>query len=317
MHIKISALRVFVAVAEYGNIQGAAARVGRSMSAVSMTLKQLETQLGASLFESDRKSTLTPLGQYLLEAARAEILRHERAMAAIRAYTKGEIGRLELACIPSVGANLLPEVIQRYIARFPGVELDVRDTDTLSVLRSVEAGVVEIGIAGKQEHGASLAFRPIFQDDLVVVCAAGSPLAGRSASSVDWGDIAGEPVIANGIMLGLSWPDGTGMTDGARLLVRNTTSLLALVRAGVGITVLPRLAVPAAGGDGLVALAFRQPGLRRTVGIILRAGMELSPAALEFLAVLDQYVAERSRITEDLVAAGGDGHIDRRPHSAA
>lgn len=301
MHIKISALRAFVAVAEHGNIQGAAARIGRSVSAVSVTLKQLENQLGSALFESDRKSSLTPLGRYLLDAGRAEILRHERAMAAIRAFTKGEIGRLELACIPSVGAHLLPDVIQRYTARFPGVELDVRDTDTLTVLRSVETGGVEIGIAGKQDHGATLGFRPLFQDDLVVVCAAGSRLAGRPDTAVEWGDIAGEQIIANGIMLGLTWPDGSGMAEGSRLLVRNTTSLLALVKAGVGVTVLPRLAVPGSGRDGLVALGFRQPGLSRTVGIYRRSGLELSPAAREFIALLGQYVEQRIRAGRDLL----------------
>jgi LysR family transcriptional regulator, carnitine catabolism transcriptional activator len=309
MHIKISALRVFVAVAEHGNIQGAAARVGRSVSAVSVTLKQLEKQLGAALFESDRKSSLTPLGHYLLDAARTEILRHERAMAAIRAYTKGEIGRLELACIPSVGAHLLPDVIQRYIARYPDVELDVRDTDTLTVLRSVETGIVEIGIAGRVERDTSLRFRPMFEDELVVVCASGSRLAARSRETVDWGDIAGEQVIANGIMLGLSRPDGTPMADRSRLLVRNTTSLLALVRTGVGVTVLPRLAVPPAGRDGLVALGFRQPGMTRTVGIFQRAGMELSPAGREFLGLLDQYVNERARVTADLLPVDGDGRV--------
>ncbi|HSH43171.1 MAG TPA: LysR substrate-binding domain-containing protein [Arenicellales bacterium] len=310
MHIKISALRVFVAVAEYGNIQGAASRIGRSVSAVSVTLKQLETQLGIALFESDRKSTLTPTGRYLLEAARAEILRHERAMAAIRAYTRGEIGRLELACIPSVGAHLLPEVIQRCTARFPGVELDVRDSDSLSVRRRVESGDVEIGIAGQQEGSRTLAFRPLFQDDLVVVCPAGSRLAGNKDASVDWDEIiaSGEQVIANGIMRGLPRDDGSTMADGSRVLVRNTTSLLALVKAGVGITVLPRLAVPGGSGDGLTALAFRQPGLRRTVGVYQRAGMELSPAAREFLALLDQYVAERGRTAGDLLP------VDRCAH---
>lgn len=303
MHIKISALRVFVAVAEYGNIQGAAARVGRSVSSVSVTLKQLETQLGAALFESDRKSALTPLGRYLLEAARAEVLRHDRAMAAIRAYTRGEIGRLELACIPSVGAHLLPGVIQQYIARFPDVELDVRDTDTLSVLKGVETGLVEIGIAGKQDHDAALAFRPVFTDDLVVVCAQHGRLAARARKTVVRADLDGETLIANGIMLALTWPDGTGMAEGTRLLVRNTTSLLALVKAGVGVTVLPRLALPDDDGDGLAALPFRKPGLQRTVGIYQRAGLELSPAAHEFLMLLEQYIPEQAGTTRDLTPA--------------
>lgn len=302
MYIKIFALRVFVAVAERGNIQDAAAHVGRSASAVSVTLKQLEAQLGTALFESDRKSTLTPVGRYLLDAARAEILRRERAMAAIHAYTRGEIGRLELACVPSVASHLLPEVIQRCIARFPGVEMDVRDSDSLSVIRSVETGVVEVGIAGRQKSGAHLSFRPVFQDELIVVCASNSRLARRaSGDTVEWRDLAGEEIIANGIMLGLNSVEDSGLLEGSRLLVRNTTSLLALVKANLGVTILPRLTVPSSGRDGLAALTLRQPALTRTIGIVQRAGMELTPAAREFLVLLEQYVAERCRDSRDLL----------------
>lgn len=107
------------------------------------------------------------------------------------------------------------------------------------------------------------------------------------------------------------------MADGSRLLVRNTTSLLALVKAGVGVTVLPRLAVPDAGRDGLVALGFRQPGLRRTVGVFRRAGMQLSLAAREFLGLLDEYVTQRTRAGIELLPPATDDETPAPPVDAA
>ena len=73
MAIKIEMLRNFVAVAELGNLNDAAERLGRTASAVSMSLKQLEDHLGAPLFETDRKNRLTALGQFTFAEGRREV----------------------------------------------------------------------------------------------------------------------------------------------------------------------------------------------------------------------------------------------------
>ena len=83
MTIKIEMLRCFVIVAELGNISDAGERLGRTPSAISMTLKQLEENLGSPLFESDRKNRLTALGRFTLTEARREVDNFTRCIETI------------------------------------------------------------------------------------------------------------------------------------------------------------------------------------------------------------------------------------------
>lgn len=290
MEFKLSLLRVFVAVAETGNIQDAADRVGRSPSAVSMTLKQLEGLVGGALFESDRKNRLSELGMYLLEIARGQLTSHDRAMTSVRAFAKGELGRVELACVPSVASHLLPDVIQTITARWAGVELDVRDIDTAAVVRAVERGTIEIGIAGRPRSG-TVTFQPLFHDALMLVCPAASPLA-RQAGPVTWEGLVDQTVIANGITENSDVPEIQALNAGANLMVRNTTSLLALVKAGVGVTILSELSIPQ-GALGICLLPLKARNLRRYVGTIRKTGTPLSPAANAFLEVFTSFVQDR------------------------
>ncbi|HEU4827142.1 MAG TPA: LysR family transcriptional regulator, partial [Dongiaceae bacterium] len=106
--LRLEALRVFVTVADSGNIKDAAERVGRTPSAVSMTLKQIEERLGAPLFETDRKHRLTDLGRFVHQAAVVLLRDYERAVDLIEAYAQNRTGRLRLASVPSVATVLLP-----------------------------------------------------------------------------------------------------------------------------------------------------------------------------------------------------------------
>lgn len=282
--IKPAALRAFVAVAELGNIRDAAAKLGRTPSAVSMTLKQLEEDLGGRLFAGDRKARLIALGAYVLEEAQGGLRRYERSVAAMRAYARGELGRLEIACVPSVAAALLPDLLRRFIAARPGVELDLTDTDSAAVEAAVERGRVELGIAGPPRGRGPVAFAPLFRDRFMLVCAPGSGPAGRGGP-LGWRDLAGETMIANGASARIEAAGYRELVARSGLMVRNVTSLLALVRAGLGVTILPRLSVPA-GDRGLVVRPLRGRALYRQVGLLRRSGVPLSPVAAAFADLL-------------------------------
>lgn len=286
MPIKISQLRTFVAVAELRNIHDAGARIGRSLSAVSVALKHLEQELGAPLFETDRKSTLSAVGRFVFDQARSEIMRHDRMMETIGAYARGDLGRVAIACVPSVASHILPGVIERFTRLNPGVELDVRDIDTAAVIRAIERGTVDIGIAGTPPKASGVEFAPWFRDELVLVCARDHPLAGRK--TVTWRDLEGLNLIANGVTETLAMADQRYAKGNARLMVRNTTSLLALVGNGVGVTILPRLSVPGS-PEGITTLALRQPTEKRLVGILWRPESTPTPAAETFIRSLAQW----------------------------
>jgi len=287
MPIKVAQLRTFAIVSQCGNIKDAAERLGRTPSAVSMALKQLEEELGGRLFEADRKNALTPLGRYVLDTAQEELVRFERAVAKMRAFAGNQIGRLELACVPSVAMRILPDVIGDFVSARPEVQLEVWDMDSLSVRRAVEGGEVELGIASLSGADGALDYQQFFADDFGVVCAADCPLT-RFERPVQWNDLGDLTLISNGLSRSVPDPAYRALEQHSRLMVRNVTSILALVRRGFGVTLLPRLSVPR-DDNQIRFLPLAVSGIRRNVGVISRAGTTLSPVARAFCKVLIQY----------------------------
>ena len=290
MAISVAALRTFVAVAEAGNIIEAADTLGRSPSAISMTLKQLEEQLGRPLFEGDRKAQLTVVGNYVLDKARREVEHFEQTIGSIESYARNEIGRVFVACVPSFATLMLPNVIHGFLKRFPAIELDVRDMDSQSVLQAVEQGPVEVGIASVPEGRAGLSVIPLLADPMGVVCRADHPLT-RLERPLTWSDLDGERFMANGICRFITAPGFRPVLARSTLEVRNTTSLLALVAEGVGITILPQLSVPT-GNSQLRFLPIVGVTDLRPLHVVTRANSALSPAVDAFIDALLAMVAE-------------------------
>ncbi len=293
MAITLASLRVFVEVAECGNIRDAAHNLGRTPSAVSMALKQLEADIGGALFESDRKTRLSPLGRYTFSIAKPEVMGFERAVSAIRAYARTEAGRLELACVPSVASSLLPEVIERFAEDHCGVEIELRDADSETVAREVVEERVELGIASPPTRPLPIVYRPLFRDSFVLVCRDDHPL-GLDGAPVGWGSLGGQRLIANGSAARIEHPAHRALSADSVLTVRNVLSLLAMVRKGAGVTLLPRLAVPV-GMSGIACVPLAEPACTREVGVLTRQGQSTSPAAAAFLSEFQRLLSERAR----------------------
>jgi len=290
MVVRVEALRTFVTVAEAGNITDAADKLARTPSAVSMTLKQLEAHLGKPLFEGDRKSRLTGLGAYVLDQARREVEQFTQTVRSIESFARNEIGQVYVACVPSFATHVLPRVLRTYLTRWPRIELDIRDMDSQTVRRFVDQGRVDIGIATAPEHQTSPNVTPLMSDAFGVVCPVGHPLAdlGRPLA---WSDLDGHLFIANGICATIEDAPFQDILGRSTLMVRNTTSILSLVAAGVGISVLPRLAVPI-DTDKTRFLPLRYAGPRRPLHILTRSTSALTPAAEAFIETLRQSVSE-------------------------
>jgi DNA-binding transcriptional LysR family regulator len=289
MHTSISHLRVLVAVADVGSIVEAARRLERTPSAVSMSLKQLESEVGAPLFVSERKSRLTPVGRFTADRARELVNHFDRALAAIAAFARNAIGRVEIACVPSVAMTLLPSVISAFRERWQEVEIDVHDADSESVSDAVQRGAVEIGVASRRPGFPDLRFVPLFREALGVVCRHGDPLCAQPLP-LPWSSLEGRPVLANGFVRAAEGQALREAVAAAPITVYNVLSLIALVRDGVGITVLPRLSISWAAED-VAFLPLQGPQATRSVGLLTRADDALSPAAAAFVTMLRERIA--------------------------
>ncbi|MEZ5829792.1 MAG: LysR family transcriptional regulator [Dongiaceae bacterium] len=290
--IKLEALRVFAAVAEFGNIRDAADRLSRTPSAVSMTLKQIEEELAAPLFETDRKHSLTDLGRFVQNAAAVLLRDYDRTIDLMEAYAQSRTGRLRLASVPSVATMLLPGVLKAFVAERPGVEIQLVDTDSAGVRMLVEGGQADLGIASAPPESAGLSFEPLFRDSFRLICQAGSALA-RHRRALPWQALEGVEMIVNESARLLPCAEFQGLAGRARLTVRNVASLLAMVQSGIGITLLPALATTHL-PKGLRALPLADPLAVRTVGMIARPGTVASPVASAFRSSLMAAVRQRA-----------------------
>ena len=294
--IRTEALRVFVTVADFGNIRDAADRLGRTASAISMTLKQLEGQLGAPLFETDRKHTLTGLGRDVRKLADDLLREHDRTTERIAAIATGREGALRIAAVPSVAAQLLPPILTAMLADHPGIRIELFDTDSASVHMLVETGEAELGIGGKPALRTGLQFIPLFHDPFRFVCRKDHPLA-RMTTPLTRADMRGHRMICNKSTAGFGALEDDMSDATSTLSARNVISLLALVQAGAGATLLPALATLSI-SDDLCALPLDAPTALRQVGFILHQGRSPSPICAAFQSRL------LSLIRTDLASQG-------------
>lgn len=278
--IKLEVLRVFTIVAEMGNIRDAADRIGRTASAVSMALKQLEEEIGGRLFETDRKNSLTALGAFVLETGDLQIRSFDKSIEMILAHAQSRIGRLSLASVPSVATNLVPTLLPVFLADRPGLDIELFDIDSASVAAMVESGQADLGIGGQPKSRMNLEFSPLFVDRFKLVCSAASPLF-RLSSPLHWDDLEKETLIVNGASQIIQSPEYRKASEGSSLKVRNVASLFAMARAGLGVTLLPALATTNM-PDGVVALDIVDIDAERVVGFIAQRGASVSPVASAF-----------------------------------
>ncbi|WP_113911813.1 LysR family transcriptional regulator [Roseovarius dicentrarchi] len=283
MVIKIEMLRCFQAVADHGSLGGAAEALGRTPSAVSMMLRQFEDHIGAPLFESARKSKLTPLGALIrIEVAR-ELLHYTRTIDAIEGIARGEAGNVRLSCTPSVAHSIMPPILRSFMSAHPGVRVDMRDADSDAVQRDLIEGRADIGLA-------TLPAMPGFQRELLfsdaygVVCPAGHPLAQRWPD-LTWRDLEGIDFIANGLCAQITDADFLPILAASKLMVRNTASILSMLRAGAGITILPQRALLPEFQD-LAFLPLMGTETRRAVWLVTPDKNGLSPAAEAMAAAI-------------------------------
>ena len=287
MAIKVEMLKCFAVVARNGSLSDAAIELGRTPSAVSMMLKQFEDHIGAPLFETARKSKLTAIGDMIYEQARREVAHFENTVSVIEGLARSEEGYLRLATTPSVATAILPPIICRFVQSHPKIQIDLRDMDSAAITRDLRRESADIGI-GTLAEMEGMDRVALFSDAFGVVCRTDHAMA-KNWDQLSWRDLQDEVFIANGLCHFISDPDFVSILANSRLMVHNTASLLGLVREGLGITVLPRLAVTGM-QDDLSFLPLVDVTAKRTVHMISKPAHLLMPAARAFFALVTEVV---------------------------
>lgn len=285
MTIKITNLQFFVAVATSQNLAEAAIRVHRTAAAVSLSLKQLEEELGGALFEGERKNQLSPLGRFVLLEAQRELAHFDQTIHTIKTYAKAKTGLVRVASVPSVAITLLPLLLKQFHEEHPQCHLDIRDMDSESVVQAILRGEVDIGIATVPANIPNVSQDFLFSDPFGVVCATSNPLC-QLTRPVQWSDLEGQTFINSGIGNAINAPEFRHIRENSTISVRNTSSLLALVAQKIGVTLLPELLIRSDTSNRLRFLPLEDKSIVRSVSVITGPKSALNHASYTFLQAL-------------------------------
>jgi len=239
MAIKLEMLRCFCAVAQTGNLSEAADLLGRTQSAVSMTLKQFESHLGKKLFAGERKSHLSALGEQVFEMALKQVRQFDETVRSIEVAAEASNGLIRIASVPSVAALIFPPLLEHLTKRHPGLKVELRDTDTQQVLDALADGKADIGLASGLHPMKGVKAVCLFEDQFGLVSASDHPLMTRpEPPTID--DVTAASFVRNALCDLITTPSFVQAIEDADVTIHNTHSLVAMVRTGAWVTVLPQ-----------------------------------------------------------------------------
>jgi len=289
--IEIRHLAALEAVATEGSFRRAAAKLGYVQSAISEQIASLERLVGQRLVDRSRGTgpvELTDAGEVLLTHARAIVARIKAAEADLIALADGAAGSLRVGIYQSVGTRILPRALRRYAREWPQVTVLPREAPTdAGLFELVESGELELTFADLPLPDGPFDYVELLRDPYVLLVPAASPLA-RADRPASLGDVAELPLIGHWTCRVLPRVEaelrGLGVEPNFVFRSDITATVQAMVGAGVGSAIVPRLTVDAADpGTALVDLDERMPVQPRVIALAWHRDRYRSPAALGFV----------------------------------
>jgi DNA-binding transcriptional LysR family regulator len=285
--LKISQLRALVAIANHGNFSSAALELGLSQSTVSHAIATLEEELGiVLLFRGRYGATLTPIGEQVIQEAR-QVLHTLEVIREKANQEKGlQTGQVRVACVRSIATHVLPKVIARFREKFPTIGVVMTEYDRYAeVEQALREGQVDIGFTLLPTTTEFKTWE-LFRDEFVALLPPKSIAPGESLS---WEQLAKYPMIVN-----LRSPQHNktvsahflqfGQTFKIDYELREDSTILSMVKQGLGATVMARLAAEPI-LEQIEVRSLPVP-LERVIGVAILADALLPRAVFAFLDIV-------------------------------
>jgi DNA-binding transcriptional LysR family regulator len=293
--LNVGRLKVLREVAYRGSISAAAEALSYTQSAVSQQVAALEEETGMALLERHpRGVSLTAAGQTLVGHAEGILARLDTAEAALSAIAGLRGGRLRMASFPSAGATLMPVAIANFRAAYPQVELTLAEGEPEEIVPRLRAGELDLALLfefdGEEPLPEDLARSPLLDDPMYLALPREHRLAGRRRLRL--ADLQGE-----------AWVQTSSASACARHVVRcshaagfeptvsfesdDYQTVQGLVAAGVGVALIPELALSVLREDVAIRALSPAPPVRRVIAAT-HEGARLVPAAPAMLGMLGE-----------------------------
>jgi DNA-binding transcriptional LysR family regulator len=290
MSVTLRQLQAFLAVAETQNFTRASERLRMAQPMVSGLIRELEIELGFRLFDrSTRRVELTEAAGEFLQDARRLTGDLDAAVRRARDVATHQRGRIIVGAPPLLATALLPPVMAAFARHAPGVHVTLIDRAVAAIYQLLLDGEINLAVGTFQRDEDAIARIPLVPYRFALLCKRDHPLA--ALSQVRWRDLDGAALVTlrrgNGIREQLERGFiAAGLVAEPALELDQLTTIVAMVDAGFGVTVLPLYAITALSRDALVARPLVEPAVTREIDVAHRINRTLSPAAEEFVRLL-------------------------------
>jgi DNA-binding transcriptional LysR family regulator len=289
-------IRAFSAIFRLRKLSAVAEEMHVTQSAVSLMLRQMETELGARLFDRTTRS-LQPTEVANEAIALAErILRDVDSLrTGLKDLTSMRKGRICLAATPTVAELLLPRAISGFASLHPDVRIEIDDCAPDQFISRVLGEDVDFGIGTPEQSAVGVNSKRLVRDHLSLVCQSDHPLARHQ--TLRWTDLAGHPIVTLRPGYGIrTLIDDTARQVGVKFEVINEVSFLPtalwMASCGLGASVMPSAFAKHSVHKGLAVKKLIAPIVSRDISVVTKRGRSLSPASASFIALLVKELAE-------------------------
>lgn len=283
-------LAAFIYLAESHSFHEAAQALHLSQPALTRRIQKLEELFGAKLFHrTTRRTRLTQVGEEFLPRARHILDEYDASLEGMRELATHQKGTVTIACLPTAAFYFLPSVIRGFNEAYPGIRIRILDVSANEGVERVIRRDADFGINMISAQHPDIEFTALRRDPFVLALRKDHPLA--SKKNIEWADINEARLVTvsrdsgNRILL-----DNTLLASHISLNgfyeVQHLSTSLGLVESGLGIAILPRMAMPEADHGVLCARELPEPRIYRTIGLVRRREERLSSTAELFIEMV-------------------------------
>lgn len=287
--LNLDQLHTFVEVVERGSFSAAAEQLDLTQPAVSLQVRHLEKRLGVRLIERvGRRARPTPAGAELLAHARKIAAAVDAAEESLAPYASGTLGRVRIGTGATACIHFLPAVLRDLRRRFPRLEIVIATGNATEVLRQIEDNALDLGLVTLPAPGRMLDVTSLLTDEFVALSAPGSPVLMRPVTAellMDHPIVLYEPGAQTRRLVD-DWFAASGFAVRPTMELGSVEAMLELVRAGLGIGIVPRMAVTTPHRVPKLRVHPLSPRLTREIGLVIRKDKPLHRGLRETIAAL-------------------------------
>ena len=295
MGIDLIELETFMVVVQLESFSAAALHMHVTQPTVTGRIQRLESALGAKLLlRTTRRVETTPQGAQLLTEATKALDGLGRLVQGFRKKVQQARQRVVVAATPTLAALSLPSIIHSYSARYPDVQVELLDLQYAGVLAAIDDGTADIGVLALEGDDVRYQFQPLWSDGMLLVAPLGHPLA--SFKSVGPEELAKHTLIVvdqyQGLIAKISEAlHHKGLILPPSTVVGNLNTLLGMLNAGMGVTLVPRSIATRKDLAKHALVEIEGVDLSRRFGIVMAKRAKLNTAGLSFCRHLKQTTA--------------------------